>query len=266
LSLAEIIAAVDARTRRIVDALAAFDERGLLAPSLLPDWNRLTIACHLRYGAQAFLRMTHGALDAEPVSYYPTGREAQRPSTLVPEPGERPDAVVGSLSVTSTKLHAVWSTLDDALWDLPVVEPEGTTDLGTLTLSRLPLLRLTEVEVHGSDLDVGLDDWSGTFVRTALPFRLDWLNARRTNHRAIDASIEGSWLLRATDGPTYLVTVEGDRVESRPAEADATTRAVIEASSRDLLALLLGRSLRTAPTISGDADFAAALTRAFPGP
>lgn len=266
MSLAALVAAVDARTNTIVDALAALDERGLLEPSLLPDWNRLTIACHLRYGAQAFLRMTNGTLHGEPVLYYPAGREAQRPSTLVPEPGERPEAVVGSLSVASAELHAVWSTREDSHWELPVVEPERKVDLGALTLSRLPLLRLTEVEVHGSDLDVALDDWSATFVRTALPFRLDWLNARRTNHRVVDSSIEGSWLLRATDGPTYLVTVDGGRVESHAAEAGATARAVIETSSRDLLALLLGRPLRTPPTISGDADLAAAFTRAFPGP
>src|SRR5205085_10927089 len=118
----------------------------------------------------------------------------------------------------SAELHAAWSTLDDAQWDLAVVEPEGKTDLGPLTLARLPLLRLTEVEVHGSDLDVGLDDWSATFVRAALPFRLDWLNARRTNHRAVNEGVQGSWLLRSTDGPTYLVTVKGVSVESRPAE------------------------------------------------
>jgi len=90
------------------------------------------------------------------------------------------------------------------------------------------LLRLTEVEVHGSDLDVGLDDWSAAFVETALPFRLDWLNSRRSNHRAVDEGVQGSWLLHASDGSTYLVSVKGASVESRPADPSAPARATIE--------------------------------------
>ena len=266
MSLAEVVAAVDARTRAIVDALAALDERTLSAPSSLADWSRLTIACHLRFGAQAFVLLTRGALQREPVSYYPEGRDAQRPKTLVPNPGESPKAVVESLGRAGDELHRVWQELSDAQWDLTVTEPEGRVDLGPLPLGRLPLLRLTEVEVHGSDLDLELPDWSSTFVRHALPFRLDWLNARRTNHQAVDPTIEGAWLLRATDGPSYVVLVDGGRVDSRPAVPGASAQAVIEASSRDVLALLLGRPLLAQPTISGDADFAARFARAFPGP
>ena len=262
----DIVAAVGARTDAIVDALADLGDDGLLAPSRLPEWSRLTIACHLRFGAGAFLRMTHGAVARRPVSYYPQGRDEQRPTTLRPYPGEHPPDVVRSLAKESDELQAAWRGLPAGEWDLVVTEPQGQVDLGPLPLSRLPLLRLTEVEVHGSDLDIGLDDWSDTFVAAALPFRLEWLNRRRTNHRTVDAGVEGSWLLRATDGPAYLVTVEGDRVESRPADSSATARAVIEATGRDLLALLLGRPLVRPPATSGDTQFAAAFSRAFPGP
>jgi hypothetical protein len=103
-------------------------------------------------------------------------------------------------------------------------------------------------------------------VAAALPFRLDWLNSRRANHRDADTAIAGSWLLRATDGPTYLVSVDGARVDSSPAADDAPATAVIDATSRDLLALLLGRPLRAPLRISGDRDFAASFSRAFPGP
>jgi len=266
LSIDDIVTAVDARTSAIVDVLGRLDEASLVAPSELPDWSRLTIACHLRFGAEAFRRMTEAAIAGEPASYYPEGRDPQRPTTLVPRPRERAVDVVESLAHASAELHGAWRAVTPSQWSLQVREPAGSRDLGDLALAQLPLLRLTEVEVHGSDLGVGLDDWSETFVTAALPFRLDWLNTRRTNHRPVDGDIEGSWLLRASDGPTHLVSVDNGRVESRPVASTSAARAVIEASSRDLLALLLGRRARSSLMVSGDEDLARAFTRAFPGP
>lgn len=266
MAASDVVSAVCARTDAIVEALSELGDERLLAPSRLPDWSRLTIACHLRFGAGAFLRMTRAAIVGHPAAYYPEGRDRQRPNTLVPYPDEHPTDVVRSLAKESNELQAAWHSLDERQWELTVTEPAGHPDLGALPLVRLPLLRLTEVEVHGSDLDVGLDDWSAVFVRTALPFRLEWLNTRRSNHRPVDRRAEGAWLLRAIDGPAYLVTVVAGRVESRPAEPSDAPRATIEATSRDLLALLLGRPLLSPPVLAGDTQFAEAFSRAFPGP
>ena len=46
----------------------------------------------------------------------------------------------------------------------------------------------------------------------------------------------------------------------------AEARATIEASSRDLLALLLGRPFLSQPRLAGDVAFGEAFTAAFPGP
>jgi uncharacterized protein (TIGR03083 family) len=263
---AELVAAVRRRTEEVVSALRAAGDDGLEAPSLLPGWSRLTIACHLRYGAEAFDRMTAATLEDRPVSYYPGGRDAQRPGTLAPGPDETPADVVASLAAHSGALDRRWAGMREDQWDAVVREPEDRRDLGPLPLSRLPLLRLTEVEVHGSDLGLGLDDWSDVFVRTALAFRLEWLNTRRTNHRQVDGAVEGSWLLTAPDGPTYLVAVEGGRVSSRPSGPGAQADAVVEAPARDLLALLLGRPLLTPVRYGGDVALGQAFSRAFPGP
>jgi hypothetical protein len=133
-------------------------------------------------------------------------------------------------------------------------------------LARLALLRLTEVEVHGSDLTLGLDDWSETFVDAALPFRVQWLNTRRANHRAYDGDARGSWLLRSTDGPDYVVAVDGLQVEARVTETPIDARATVVASSRDLLALLLGRPTRRPLRWTGDVEFGNRFSSAFPGP
>jgi uncharacterized protein (TIGR03083 family) len=261
-----LVAATAVRSTEIVDALGVLDEKALGEPSHLPGWSRLTIACHLRYGAEALCRMTEAAIAGQPTSYYPDRREVQRSQTLRPLPAESPMDVVTSLGERSTELDRAWRTVDDQTWKIDVVEPRDNPDLGTIELARLPLLRLTEVEVHGSDLGLGLDDWSELFVRVALPMRLEWINTRRSNHRDFDADLDGSWLIVATDGPIYKVTVKGTRVESRPAESTSSARATIEASSRDLLALMVGRRLRHDPGLSGDIEFAEAFRRAFPGP
>ena len=70
----------------------------------------------------------------------------------------------------------------------------------------------------------------------------------------------------ADDGPTYKVSLDGTKVESRPASPQSQARAVIETDSRDLLALLLGRSLNSPPVISGDIAFGQSFSSAFPGP
>jgi maleylpyruvate isomerase len=260
------VAAARLRTDAVVGALGRLDDDALRAPSELPGWSRLTIACHLRYGAGALARMTRATLAGEPTSYYPGGRARQRPGTLVPSEAESPGDVVVTLAGHSQDLHEAWSSLDRRAWGLAAVEPRDNPDLGPSDLSRLLLLRLTEVEVHGSDLGLGLDDWSDLFVSAALPMRLDWLNSRRANHRDVDQSIEGSWLLVATDGPSYAVTVRGDRVESRPAGPTPARHAVIESSSRDLLALLLGRTMREPPRTVGDEHGVERFAAAFPGP
>src|SRR3954462_2629093 len=96
------------RTRRVVDVLATMTDDELHAPSEREGWSRLTIACHLRYGAEAFHAMTVATADGRPASYYPEGRSQQRPCTLVPRPGESAADVIASLAEQSDALHGVW--------------------------------------------------------------------------------------------------------------------------------------------------------------
>lgn len=243
-----ILEALEASTGDVCSALATTD---LDAPSLLPGWSRLTIACHLRYGAEALRQMTLDALAGRWASYYPLGRDTQRPGTLLPRSPD--DDVVASLRDASSALHDVWRDVAD--WTLVVREPPDNRDLGDVPLRRLLLARLTEVEVHGTDLGVGLGPWSDVFVREVLPMRLEWLNTRRSNHRVVDESIVVSWLLRATDSSlSWRIDVDGPAIRSAPS-TDATAARVIERPATDLLGMLLGR-------VEPPADFAAAL----PGP
>lgn len=265
-----LLDALAARSQAVAGALQGLDDDGLQQPSLLPGWSRLTIACHLRFGARTLQRMTDDALAGRPAAFYPDGRTAQRDTTLRPDPGEDATAVVASLAAESQQLQARWEALVGEEWTTPVREPAANADLGTSPLTRLALLRLTEVEVHGSDLGVGLPAWSDTFVDLALPFRLWWLAVRRPPGGA--EGVSGAWTFQATDHALSAhVTLHEGVAECAfsvdpPAPASDDRQAVIRGSRRDLLALLLGRELDRRLEIDGDRDHAAAFKRAFPGP
>jgi uncharacterized protein (TIGR03083 family) len=255
----------EAARARTAEVVAALSPKDVTSPSMLPGWDRLTIACHLRYGARASLRMTEDSLSGEATSFYPQGRSAQRPGTLAPDPGETPAQVLASLGEESTWLHETWSQLTVSDWSTVIEEPLGSHDLGSTTISQIALLRLTEVEVHGSDLGIGLGDWSDVFVATALPTRIGWLATRRSNHRAIDPAVQGSWLFVSEIG-CWRVEVRGSEVSSGPAEPTDRADCEMHAPARDLLATLLGRPTRDPISIHGNADLAQAFGRAFPGP
>jgi uncharacterized protein (TIGR03083 family) len=254
------------RSADVVAALAAAEPGALDRSSSLAGWTRLTLVCHLRYGAVASQRLTTDALAGRPTSFYPGGRSRQRPDTLRPGESEAPADVVGSLATQSGRLQELWARLAPPQWETVVEEPAANPDLGRTTIDLVAMMRLTEVEVHGGDLDVGLDDWSDVFVAHALPVRLRWLTTRRSNHRAVDTAVIGSWLFATTDGPGSVIATDGRTVTVQAAGHKTTADAVIEGSSRDLLALLLGRPPRQVLTFGGDTELARAFTRAFPGP
>lgn len=261
----DITAAVAAKHAALVGALRELGDDELQADSLLPGWDRLTVLCHIRYGAEAIDHLITAALAGEPMLFYPGGRDQQRPGTLVPAPGESPRDVVASLAANSARLDATLARVND--WSVMSREPEDARDLGPMPIERLAILRLTEVEVHAADMNIGLDRWSDVFVEAALPMRIERLAIRLSNSPVSARRPNGTWLLRSTEGDAWVVVVADD-VVSRPAQGGESVDGTIEASRRDLLALLLGRPFDGPVNYLGDdhGAFARSFKEAFPGP
>ncbi len=260
----ELVDAVERATTDLLRVLEALSPADIVAPSRLPGWSRCTIVCHLRYGAAASARMTEDALAGRVTAFYPDGRDRQRPGTLALASGESAADACRSLRAESGRLGRLWSSVPDGEWGTVVREPAGNPDLGDIDLATLALLRLTEVEVHGADLDVGLDRWSDAFVAAALPVRL----ARLDRQRRVgpdDPLVGTTWWLRPVDGPAHAVTLGPDRTDVRPATGARAPDAVVEGTAADLLALLLGRPAPTV-TYGGDVERARAFARAYGGP
>lgn len=79
-SPAALVAAMAARQAEIGQALSGLDREELRRESRLPGWDRLTIVCHLRYGATASHRMTEDSLGGLPMRLQrlPTRRSNHR--------------------------------------------------------------------------------------------------------------------------------------------------------------------------------------------
>jgi hypothetical protein len=241
---------------RLVDAardhVAELDQ-----PSALDGWSRLMVLAHLRYVAKAMRRITTAALIGRSEPMYPGGRANLRPKTIVPAVGESAEALVASLHDETTMLDDLWQSLSIQDWQRRIDEP----DHGTMPLSKLLVLRLTETEVHGSDLAFAAPDaWDELFVEVTLPLRLAWLDRPDTDH-----SVVGSWML-SVGTEQWLVVAEDGGVRAYHADADTRADCRLTASRRDLLAFLLGRPTIGTLELSGDIDLANAFKRAFPGP
>ncbi|MEM7284931.1 MAG: maleylpyruvate isomerase family mycothiol-dependent enzyme [Actinomycetota bacterium] len=257
IDMAAVGAMVSARTDQLCDRLGTLEVDQLERPSLLPGWSVLTVACHLRYGAQALRQITAATLAEAPSAYYPGGRDVQRPFTLEPALGEPRGHVVESLRHEAGELRALWTALDDDAWGRSMIPHPGDDDtLGPIPLRDLALLRLVEVMVHGSDLGLGLAPWPLTFGQWLLPLRVE--RARVAHADGFDAVVE----FEATDAPTRRARF----VDGTPTPSDGDPDLVVSAVANDLVALLLGRQPLGGVSITGDADLVVRFRDGVTGP
>jgi hypothetical protein len=211
--------------------------------------------------------MTLATIDGQPTTFYPEGRATQRPKTLRPAPGESSRQVVESLAAQSAALAGVWAGINVDEWERPVVESRDVGELRRmpLTISDLALLRLTEVEVHGVDLGIGLSEWSTEFVDVALPRRISWLGRRTPPKLGESAHFPASWLFASTDGPSYLVLIDqAGQTAADIAAFEATAQHRIQGPRRELLAVILGRTV--SQELHADAAAISSFQATFPGP
>ena len=256
-----VLSAIEAATHHVIEQLLQRPAAWWNEPSELQGWSRRVVLAHLHYGAQANRAVTLAALDGRSEPFYPGG-DAQRMRTLIAL-DDRPLGLVASEVIDQAeRLAELWRSLDDEQWRIPVDEPR----LGPVTVARFAALRLTEVEVHGTDLGAGRR-WSDAFVRHLLPLRVAWLPRQ---HRRFDAdlTVRARWYL-AGDRCGWLIEADDGHVSIAPhpleAELPPTTYR-IGGTDRAALAVVLGR-MEAAPDPSLVQGHGTALFRsAFPGP
>jgi uncharacterized protein (TIGR03083 family) len=252
----QLLRVLSASTQRFVDAVSPRAGSAATSASALEGWSIGTVLAHVWYGAVISCRATVSALAAGEAAFYVGGAEERSWSLSVGD-DVAGDVLVEHLIAASDVLQRAWAAMPTHAWDRTFVEPR----FGTAALSRLIVLRLTELEVHRTDLDPRLtpEDWLEEFVAVALPLRIAWLAAHHRARHDADISVNGSWALVTEGGSGWTVGATGHAVGIETGIQDDAVQ--LHGTPHDLLALLLGRPARV-----GTPQAVARFKRAFPGP
>jgi maleylpyruvate isomerase len=220
---AAAMALVEDATERVLADLRTLSDADVKAPSGLPDWSRGHVLTHLARNADGLGNLLESARTGEPRYVYPS-RE-RRNADIEAGAGRSVEELTADLVQAHDGFREGAERVTD--WNATVTRTPG--DAG-IPVWWVPLLRLGEVEVHHTDLDVGyrIAQWPAEWVRAYLPY----------------ASLELSE--RAGEPVGLHATDSGTRVEA--GEPAART---VEGPERSLLAWVTGRhdgsDLRVAP-------------------
>ncbi len=196
LEAASGVAACSAAHRVRLQRLAGLDDATARRPSLLSGWSVGHVLTHLSQNAESITRWLEGALAGVTVARYPGGRE-QRDGDIEAGAGRPAPVLLDELWRSCMALEEVWARSALAGW--PDVDPPAPD--APWPAAESPWRRLSEVEIHHSDLGLGFHagEWSQELVRWLLPRRLARLDTQVTDPAERRRLL--SWLVGRTDEP-----------------------------------------------------------------
>ncbi|GAA1673337.1 hypothetical protein GCM10009830_19540 [Glycomyces endophyticus] len=172
----ELLGALREATDRLAAAIARLAEDEVRGPSLLPGWTRGHLITHVARNADALRNLLTWARTGVVTPAYagPEEREAEIQAGAARTGPALRDDVRESADVFAAEA----ASLPAAAWDAEVSVLDGPLFPARLLLPR----RLTEVELHHTDLGVGYrsDDWTPEFTGLDLPEPMRaWREERR---------------------------------------------------------------------------------------
>lgn len=174
---AEFLRVLRTATARLVNATARLTEAEAREPSLLPGWSRGHVLTHVARNADAMRNLLSWARDGVEVPAYV--REEVRNAEIEAGAGRSVDDLRDDVSESAEAFAADAEMLTDAAWRTEVRILDGPYFRAELLLPR----RLTEVELHHTDLGIGYSaaDWTPEFSALKLPEPMQsWRDERRT--------------------------------------------------------------------------------------
>lgn len=177
----DLVDAVERSQESIETFVAGISDAQLAEPSSLSGWTRGHLLAHISRNAGGVYRLVHGVISDEPSEMYPGGQEAR--NSLIEEGAYRPIALAAAdLAYSGRRLIA-------ELRALPTDKLTTTMPWRTgVPAAAAPLLRLTELEVHRVDLDLGYSptQWPAELVTPLLALELPRLGERAPGVSAPD--------------------------------------------------------------------------------
>jgi maleylpyruvate isomerase len=154
---------VAAATGLLLTSVARLTDDQARGPSLLPGWSRGHLLSHIARNADSLRNLLTWAETGVPTPQY--SHPDERSQGIERGAGRSPAELLADLDASATALDAHAARLPQAAWSAQVGAAE-TGHPAWYTLVR----RLTEVEVHHVDLDLGYTpaDWPEPFATYAL--------------------------------------------------------------------------------------------------
>ncbi|WP_205472383.1 maleylpyruvate isomerase family mycothiol-dependent enzyme [Nocardioides sp. SYSU D00038] len=184
-------------TARLVRTVDSMPDDSFAADTILPGWSRAHVVAHVALNSEALAGVLEGVVTRQPTTMYASQERRDADIVALAEAGPR---------ALRDRLLAGATRYAEAL-DLVGPEHEETTFERTpggrvIRVGAVPLMRLTEVEVHHADLGAGYaaHDWPTEFVVLLLDRCARRYDASRGfTARATD--LDRSWTFGAP-GPT----------------------------------------------------------------
>ncbi|SDC98628.1 maleylpyruvate isomerase N-terminal domain-containing protein [Glycomyces harbinensis] len=162
---AELLNVLRVATHRLVVAVERMSQEEAAAPSLLPGWTRGHVITHVARNADALRNLLDWARTGVETPAY--RRASDRVADIEEGAGRDVDDLRDDLAESAEAFAADAEMLTDAAWLHEVRVLDGPLFRAALLLPR----RLTEVELHHTDLGIGYKaaDWTPKFAALRLP-------------------------------------------------------------------------------------------------
>jgi maleylpyruvate isomerase len=167
---------IEVAHQRLITGLAGLTNEQVGQPSLLPGWTVGHTLSHIALNAEAFTRVAQGLVRGEVGSMYPTSES--RDEAIEAGAHRAAGEIVAHCQAANAEFVAIWSTLTA---DQLSGQANRTPGTPTFPAPNIPLARLREIEVHGSDTGLpGLSifDWSSAYVDLDLAVQLATVSTR----------------------------------------------------------------------------------------
>jgi maleylpyruvate isomerase len=164
-ALSDLTSQIDLATQRLLDDARTLTEDDLRVPSLLPGWTRAHVLAHLARDADALRGVLAAVRSGQDRPAYASAQA--REAAIETGAAQRAADLTADVADSARALRFVIKQLPDEAWLVPVrvLDPAPFPAAGVLTW------RLTEVELHHSDLATGYRpaDWPAAFAALDLP-------------------------------------------------------------------------------------------------
>jgi maleylpyruvate isomerase len=216
---AQLLTRVEDAQQRLNATVAKLTDADAAAPSLLPGWTRGHVLSHLARNADGLASLLRWARTGEQTPMYPS--QEARDSAIEAGAGRPAAELAADVRESAAALAAEAARMPDDAWPARVRRtPAGDP----FPASAVPLMRLTEVEIHHVDLAAGYgyQDWPREFVTDTLPAVAESFRQRE-------------------DTPPVRLTVTGESQTYQLGPPGAASPAQVRGAPGTVLAWLLGR-------------------------